>query len=77
MSFVGSAPFADTWFALRGSAPARHVAAPARAADTIFEWYDRARQRHRLAALDARMLADIGVTRAAAISEAEKPFWRP
>lgn len=36
----------------------------------------RARQRRDLAALDARQLRDIGVSRTQARDEAEKPFWR-
>jgi hypothetical protein len=38
---------------------------------------DRVGQRRRLAELDDHMLRDIGVTRADAWAEAEKPFWRP
>jgi uncharacterized protein YjiS (DUF1127 family) len=39
-------------------------------------WLDRSRQRRRLGELDDRMLRDIGLTRADAWAEAEKPFWR-
>jgi uncharacterized protein YjiS (DUF1127 family) len=39
-------------------------------------WQRRANGRRQLAAMDARMLADIGVTRAAAEREANKPFWK-
>lgn len=45
-------------------------------ARTIFEWQARAEQRHRLAELDDRMLKDIGVNRASARAEADKPFWQ-
>ncbi|TVQ35515.1 MAG: DUF1127 domain-containing protein [Geminicoccaceae bacterium] len=38
-------------------------------------WYARARERHALAQLDARMLRDIGLTEAQAQDEASKPFW--
>ena len=38
---------------------------------------DRSRQRRRLGELDDRMLRDIGLTRADAWAEAQKPFWRP
>lgn len=34
-----------------------------------------ARQRHALARLDDRQLADIGITRDAADAEAARPFW--
>lgn len=36
----------------------------------------RARSRRHLAALDARLLQDIGVSRTAALNEARKPFWQ-
>ncbi|MGB0712177.1 MAG: DUF1127 domain-containing protein [Gammaproteobacteria bacterium] len=39
-------------------------------------WVRRHRQRRRLAALDERLLADIGVSRDQARIEAAKPFWR-
>ncbi len=38
-------------------------------------WNDRARQRHHLSELDDRLLADIGVSRAAAAHEAAKQPW--
>ncbi|MCH7943994.1 MAG: DUF1127 domain-containing protein [Proteobacteria bacterium] len=38
-------------------------------------WNDRARQRHHLSQLDDRLLADIGVSRAAAAHEAAKQPW--
>ncbi len=44
--------------------------------ETLLAWQDRANQRHRLARLDDRELADIGVSYAAASVEADKPFWR-
>jgi uncharacterized protein YjiS (DUF1127 family) len=40
------------------------------------EWRRRARDRAELAALDDRMLADIGISRAEAEFLANKPFWR-
>lgn len=39
-------------------------------------WRHRSRSRNELRGLDARMLRDIGLTRAQTMSEAEKPFWR-
>ena len=38
--------------------------------------YDRARQRRSLLELSDHMLRDIGVSRAEALGEAAKPFWR-
>jgi uncharacterized protein YjiS (DUF1127 family) len=38
-------------------------------------WYERSRQRRRLAQLDGRLLQDIGIDRVAAMKEASKPFW--
>ena len=42
----------------------------------LIVWYQRARQRHQLAQLDDRALLDIGVSRALAQAEANKPFWQ-
>jgi uncharacterized protein YjiS (DUF1127 family) len=42
----------------------------------LHEWRRRARDRARLAALDDRMLADIGITRAEAQFLGDKPVWR-
>ncbi len=39
-------------------------------------WHRRARERQQLARLDHRMLRDIGVARAEAARECDKPFWR-
>jgi uncharacterized protein YjiS (DUF1127 family) len=44
--------------------------------DLLSLWRERARSRRHLATFDDRMLADIGVERATALHEAEKPFWR-
>jgi uncharacterized protein YjiS (DUF1127 family) len=44
--------------------------------DLLGTVHDRMRQRFQLAALDERMLRDIGVDRATAASEAARPFWR-
>ena len=38
-------------------------------------WMSRRRQCQALADLDDHMLADIGITREAALREANKPFW--
>lgn len=44
--------------------------------DGLLTWRERAQMRRHLLALDDRLLRDIGITRAQAHSEAEKPFWR-
>ena len=49
----------------------------ARVFDTMQTWQERAAQRHALRGLDARGLADIGLTRADVELEASKPFWQP
>ncbi len=43
---------------------------------TLGEWRWRSRERGQLAALDDRMLRDIGLTRADAIRLSRKPFWQ-
>jgi uncharacterized protein YjiS (DUF1127 family) len=47
-----------------------------RVAEGALIWLERARQRRQLAELSDHMLRDIGLTRADAWAEAEKPFWR-
>ena len=39
-------------------------------------WANRSRQRKQLARLDARLLADVGITQEQANVETSKPFWR-
>jgi uncharacterized protein YjiS (DUF1127 family) len=46
-----------------------------RAALKIGGWRERRRQRQALLELDDRLLKDIGLSRAAAMAEAKKPFW--
>ncbi|MDH3472764.1 MAG: DUF1127 domain-containing protein [Rhodospirillales bacterium] len=45
--------------------------------ELLYTWQDRAQQRAHLAALDDRLLGDMGIDRASAKREAAKPFWRP
>jgi uncharacterized protein YjiS (DUF1127 family) len=52
------------------------VGAVTRAVETLSTWRERSRQRNALIELSDYMLCDIGISRAAAIDEAEKPFWR-
>jgi uncharacterized protein YjiS (DUF1127 family) len=47
-----------------------------RAVDLLLGWSERARQRRELMQFDDHLLRDIGITRAEAIAEAAKPFWR-
>lgn len=44
--------------------------------DTMADWSERRRQRRALEALPDHLLHDIGVSRADAVAEADKPFWR-
>ena len=47
-----------------------------RAVDCLWEWRIRARERRQLSELSDAMLKDIGIGRADASAEFEKPFWR-
>lgn len=58
-------------------APARRRWSGSRFVDMLLLFHERARQRQALMALDDRLLKDIGVSRADAEREANKPFWRP
>ena len=48
-----------------------------RALDWLAAARERARQRRWLAALDDRMLKDLGLSRADVARESDKRFWRP
>ena len=43
---------------------------------SILTWLERARQRQALLALDDWVLKDIGLSRADAMHESDKPFWQ-
>lgn len=45
--------------------------------ELLFLWDERHRARRSLAAMDDRLLSDIGIGRSTALTEAGKPFWRP
>lgn len=60
----------------RGVAPGARLGLLARIFERLLLWQERAAQRHALAGLDDRMLKDVGLTRAQALHEAGKPFWR-
>ncbi len=42
----------------------------------VLAWSERIRQRRALLALDDWVLKDIGLTRADAVRESDKPFWQ-
>ena len=44
--------------------------------ETLLVWQERGQQRRHLAALDDRLLSDMGISRADAAREAALPFWR-
>jgi uncharacterized protein YjiS (DUF1127 family) len=44
--------------------------------DTLSDWTERNRQRRALLALSDTLLRDIGISRADALQEGEKPFWK-
>jgi uncharacterized protein YjiS (DUF1127 family) len=48
----------------------------AQAVDGLLAWSERSRQRRQLMQFDDHRLRDIGITRAEAIAETAKPFWR-
>jgi uncharacterized protein YjiS (DUF1127 family) len=72
----GQAPLALllalAWLAMR-----RSGRAAGRAVELGQTWLERSRQRRQLCELNDYMLRDIGITRAEAWFEADKPFWRP
>lgn len=47
-----------------------------RGMEALLAWQDRASERRKLGQLDGRLLRDIGVDRATADAETDKPFWR-
>lgn len=80
MSCIQSIPAAGDHPCRRGFPPAgteirARQAAFAHLWHTLALWFGRHRQRHDLAALDAHLLKDIGVTPGEAKREAAKPFW--
>jgi uncharacterized protein YjiS (DUF1127 family) len=66
--FFGSRPRARLGWTL-----GRSLALMAQAASA---WHERARQRRALMQLSDHMLRDIGIARAEAVREGDKPFWR-
>ena len=68
LPFVGSRPHVGL------ASTARRVVL--HVADALLAWHERARQRRALLTLSEHMLRDIGISRADALGEAAKPFWR-
>ena len=60
----------------RGVAPDARSGLLAGIFERLLLWQERAAQRHALAGLDDHLLKDLGLTRAEALCEADKPFWR-
>jgi uncharacterized protein YjiS (DUF1127 family) len=50
--------------------------APLRVLANLMLWQRRIASRHQLARLDARLLADAGISEAQRAEELSKPFWR-
>ncbi|NVK43551.1 MAG: DUF1127 domain-containing protein [Oceanospirillaceae bacterium] len=48
-----------------------------RLSDALRRAWERSQSRRDLLALDDHMLKDIGISRADAVREGDKPFWRP
>ena len=61
--------------AVRVTAWVESVGAPA--LRRLRTWIDRARQRRTLETVDDWILKDIGISRADAMQEHDKPFWQP
>ncbi len=53
-----------------------NTALPLRMAATLLQWQRRLVSRRQLARLDARLLADAGISEAQRHAELSKPFWR-
>jgi uncharacterized protein YjiS (DUF1127 family) len=56
---------------------ARAGAAAGEVVTKLLVWHDRARERRTLLGLSDRQLRDIGISRADAGREGDKPFWHP
>lgn len=50
---------------------------PGRCGRMLWRWQNRYNARQHMAALDARLLDDVGLTRADIARVARTPFWRP
>lgn len=68
LPLAGSRPHGSLRSSVRG--------AGLRVVEAFLAWHERARQRRALLQLSDHMLRDIGISRAEAVGEAGKPFWR-
>ncbi|MFA7891337.1 DUF1127 domain-containing protein [Pseudomonas putida] len=58
------------------SAKQPNASFPLRVASTLLLWQRRMASRRQLARLDARLLADAGISESQRYEELSKPFWR-
>jgi len=74
--YLYSSPALPSWRALLLIFARKMAAEVGSAAEWVTRLNERARQRHALAALDDRMIEDIGIDRARICPELSKPVWR-
>ncbi len=60
----------------QNSSDANSTSFPLRVISNLMLWQRRIASRHQLARLDARLLADAGISEAQRCEELSKPFWR-
>ena len=60
----------------QNTAATSSTSAPLRLLANLMLWQRRIASRHQLARLDARLLADAGISEAQRCEELSKPFWR-
>ncbi|EIK97614.1 hypothetical protein PMM47T1_07516 [Pseudomonas sp. M47T1] len=60
----------------QNSSEANSTSFPLRVISNLMLWQRRIASRHQLARLDARLLADAGISEAQRCEELSKPFWR-
>ncbi|KTC63609.1 hypothetical protein AO262_11805 [Pseudomonas fluorescens ABAC62] len=61
---------------LEEKAVSNQASMPLRVLANLMLWQRRISSRHQLARLDARLLADAGISEAQRYEELSKPFWR-
>jgi len=60
----------------QNSSEATSTSFPLRVISNLMLWQRRISSRHQLARLDARLLADAGISESQRCEELSKPFWR-